>query len=91
MQKVINVISLLSGVVSLSIVGVGGYLYLNSDTLIEEARERVAEEVTTAVMEAVPGIVGGLMPEVPKMPKTTGGAIPSDGVGFPGGGGTLPF
>ena len=87
MQKIINVVSHFSGIVSLSIVGAGGYLYLNSDTLIEEAREKVTKEVTKTVMEAVPGIVGGLMPEVPKMPKTTGGVVPGAGggvVGFPG-------
>jgi hypothetical protein len=74
MQKIINGIALLSGLVSFSIVGTGVYFYKNADVLIENAREKATEEVKKAVMDAVPGIVGGLMPSVPDV---TGGAIPA--------------
>tara|TARA_Y100000004_G_scaffold184974_1_gene234586 strand:- start:777 stop:1040 length:264 start_codon:yes stop_codon:yes gene_type:complete len=71
MQKIINVIALLSGVVSLSVVGGGVYLYLNAGTIIETTKEKAVEEITAAL----PRIVEGLMPEVPELPKATGGAI----------------
>lgn len=74
MQKIVNVIALLSGLVSLGVVGTGVYLYKNADVLIENARERATEEVKKAVMDAVPGIVDGLIPSVPEV---TGGAIPA--------------
>jgi len=72
MQKLINLIALLSGLVSLTTVAGAFYLYKNADTLIEDARGKVIEEVT----EAIPKIVEGLMPDVPEIPNTTGPAIP---------------
>ena len=76
MQKLINLIALLSGLVSLSVVGGGAYLYLNKDTLIEDARTKVTKAVTEAVTEALPNLVDSAMPEMPELPKTTGPAIP---------------
>ena len=73
MQKLINLIALLSGLVSLSVLGGGAYLYLNKDALIEDARTKVTAAVTEAVTEALPGIIDGAMPE---LPEVTGGAIP---------------
>ena len=65
MQKFINTIALLSGLVSLSVMGGAWYLYKNSDILIEKAREKAVEEIT----EAIPGIVEGLMPDIPDAPE----------------------
>ena len=81
MQKLINLIALLSGLVSLSVLGGGAYLYLNKDTLIEDARTKVTKAVTEAVTEALPSIIDGAMPKMPEvtgpaMPTTTGPAIP---------------
>ncbi|AOV60231.1 hypothetical protein S820908_083 [Synechococcus phage S-CAM9] len=76
MQRLINVIALLSGLVSLSVLGGGAYLYLNKDTLVEDAREKVTKAVTEAVTEALPGMLDSAMPEIPELPKTTGPAIP---------------
>ena len=38
MQKLVNGIALLSGLVTLSIVGAGAYLYLNKDAMIEQVK-----------------------------------------------------
>ena len=46
MQKAINVIALLSGLVSLTTVAGAVYLYKNADTMIEDVRGKVIEEVT---------------------------------------------
>ena len=73
MQKLINVIALLSGLVSLSVVGGGTYLYLQKDVLIEDARKNAIETVTKSVTESLPGLIKDQMPE---LPTTTGGAIP---------------
>jgi len=73
MQKLINVIALLSGLVSLSVVGGGAYLYLQKNVLIEDARKNAIETVTKSVTEALPGLIKDQMPE---LPTTTGGAIP---------------
>ena len=74
MQKIINVIALASGLVSLSVVAGAGYLYVNKDTLVENARERVTTAVTEAVSGALTGLIDAAMPE---LPTTTGPAIPT--------------
>jgi len=73
MQKVINLVALLSGLVSLTTVAGAAYLYMNADTMIEDAKGKVIEEVT----EAIPKIMEGLMPNVPELPSATGDTIPS--------------
>ena len=72
MQKLVNAVALLSGLVSLSVVGGGAYLFLNKDAMIETARQKAIEEVTKTVTEALPGMISGAMP---KMPSATGGII----------------
>jgi hypothetical protein len=79
MQKLINVVALLSGLVSLSVLGGGAYLYVQKDTFIEGAREKATAAITEAITEALPGMVQGAMPSVPEM---TGPAVPSP---------TMPF
>ena len=74
MQKIINVIALASGLVSLSVVAGAGYLYVNKDTLIENARENVTKAATEAITGSLPGLFDAAMPE---LPEVTGGAIPT--------------
>ena len=88
MQKLINGIALLSGLTSLAIIGGGTYLYLNKDAMLEDVRAKATEEITKTITEALPGMIQGAMPELPKMtggvdagstqsvPNMTGGAIP---------------
>ncbi len=73
MQKLINAVALLSGLVSLSVVGGGAYLYMNKDVLVENAREKITVAVTESVTGALSTIVDDAVPE---LPKTTGPAIP---------------
>ena len=73
MQKLINLLALASFGVSAAVVGAGAYVYLNKDALIESAKEAAIKQVTASVTEALPGMISGAMPEMPKM---TGGALP---------------
>ena len=52
MQKIINVIALSSGIVSLAVIGSGVYVYVN--------RASIIDGVKSQVMEAVTGSLGGL-------------------------------
>jgi hypothetical protein len=79
MQKLINGVALLSGLVSLAVLGGGAYLYVQKDTLIEGAREKATAAITEAITEALPGMVDAAIPGVPEM---TGPAVPSP---------TMPF
>jgi len=76
MQKLINTIALLSGLVSLSVIGGGTYLYVNKDAMIEDIRKQATEQVTKAITEALPGIIDSALPEMPEVPDKTGGVIP---------------
>lgn len=76
MQKIINVLAVLSFLGTASIVGAGTYVYLNKDALIESAKKEATKAATDAVMKALPKIVEEMMPDVPAMPTTTGPTIP---------------
>jgi hypothetical protein len=76
MQKIINGVALLSGLVSLSVLGGGAYLYVQKDTLIEGAREKATAAITEAITEALPSMINSAMPEIPSVPSTTGAALP---------------
>lgn len=88
MQKVINVLSILSFVGVGGIFGGGTYVYLQKDAILEGVKEQVTKHATEAITNALPGMLDGAMPE---LPGVTGGPIPGEvgapaGVGFPGGG-----
>ena len=72
MQKVFNLMALLSFLVSGATVAGAFYLYKNADVMIEEAREQAIKEIA----EAIPEIVEELLPDIPEVPAATGDAIP---------------
>ena len=73
MQKVINVIALLSGLTSLAVLGGGAYLYTQKDALVQGAVSKVTEAATEAITKALPGMLDASMPE---LPGATGGVVP---------------
>ena len=89
MQKLVNVVALLSGLVSLGVVGGGAYLYLNKDAMIEDVRAKATEEITKAITEALPGMIDSAIPE---LPGATGNVIPESATSVPSvTGGAIPF
>ena len=74
MQKLINVVALLSGLTSLGLIGGSAYLLLNKDALIEQAKSAAGKAATEAVANALPGMLDASMPE---LPGATGGVIPA--------------
>jgi predicted Rossmann-fold nucleotide-binding protein len=88
MQKLVNVLALLSFVGTASIVGAGAYVYIQKDALIERAKEAATEAATEAVVGALPGLMEGMMPEVPELPGATGGVVPEVPSAT---GGVMPF
>ena len=45
MQKIINGIAIFSGAVALGIVGLGGYVYIRKDAIIEDVKSKIMESV----------------------------------------------
>jgi len=74
MQKVINVLAVLSFVGTAGIIGGGAYVYFQRDAIAERVKERVAKAATEAIAGALPGMIDAAMPE---LPSATGGALPT--------------
>ena len=52
LQKIVNGIAIASGVVSITVVGLAGYVYIRKDAIIENVKSKVMESV-------LPGGLGG--------------------------------
>ena len=84
MQKIVNAIAIASGAVSLAVVGLGGYVFIRKDAIIDNIKSKVMESV-------LPGGVGGLggaglnRPKfgAPEADAPTAPSQPSGGVGLP--------
>lgn len=76
MQKLINVVALLSGLTSLGVVSGGVYLYTQKDVLVENAINKVTKAAIEGVSNALPGMLDSVIPKPPELPKQTGGVIP---------------
>ena len=73
MQKVINVLAVLSFLGTAGIIGGGYYLYTQKDPIIEDMKEKIVTTATEAIADALPGMMDAAMPE---LPNTTGPAVP---------------
>ena len=76
MQKVINVLAVLSFVGTAGIVGGGAAVYLNKDSIVENIKSQVAAAAAEAISGALPGMMDAAMPELPELPSATGPALP---------------
>jgi len=59
MQKVINVLALLSFGVSACVVAGGVYIYQNQEEIKDNIKEQVINAATSGVTDALPGMLGG--------------------------------
>ena len=80
MQKVINVLAILSFAGTAGIVGGGTYVYTQRDALIENAKSQIAAAAGEAITDALPDMMDSSMPG---LPASTGGALPMGGGGLP--------
>jgi len=58
LQKIVNGIAIASGVVSITVVGVAGYVFIRKDAIIENVKGKVMEAVTDKLGSL--GDLGGL-------------------------------
>ena len=54
MLKIINGIAIFSGAVALGVVGLGGYVFIRKDAIIEDVKSKIMESV-------LPGGIGGAL------------------------------
>ena len=71
MQKIINGIAILSGVISLTVVGSGVFIYLQKDAIIDSVKEKVMSSVMPdiggGITDAIPEMTGPAIPGIPKL------------------------
>ena len=73
MQKVINVLAVLSFLGLSSILATSGYVYWRRDAIAEQVTENITQAATEAIADVLPGMLDAAMPE---LPNVTGGAVP---------------
>ena len=56
LQKIVNGIAIASGVVSITVIGIGGYVFIRKDAIIENVKGKIMESVMPGGMS---GILGG--------------------------------
>ncbi len=76
LQKIVNGIAIVSGVVSLAVVGTVGYVYVRKDAIIENVKTKIVESVLPSVpLPMLPHVTGGAQGlaspsnPVPQMPQ----------------------
>ncbi len=60
LQKIVNGIAIASGVVSITVVGIGGYVFIRKDAIIENVKGKVMEAVSDKLGGAIGGSLGDL-------------------------------
>ena len=68
LQKIVNGIAILSGVVSLTVVGTVGYVYVRKDAIIENVKGKIVESVLPSVpLPSLPSVTGEAqaLPQLP--------------------------
>ena len=81
MQKVVNVLAVASSVVSLAVVGFGGYVFINKDSIIDGVKQQA--------MDAVLGGMGGGGLPAAELPVGSNDLAPSAPQSELGGGGAI--
>ena len=76
MQKIINALAVASAVVSLTVVGIGGYVFIRKDAIIESIKEK-------ALGSLGGGALGGVTDMIPDMGSPESPSIPPVGLGVP--------
>ena len=75
LQKIVNGIAIASGVVSLTVIGLGGYVFIRKDAIIDSVKSKVMDAVTDKLGGlgdlgggALGGVTGGLSLPAPSNP-----------------------
>ena len=81
LQKIVNGIAIASGVVSITVVGVAGYVFIRKDAIIENVKSKVMESVLPGGLGGLGGGLGGAI-DLPSTPEAQSPMAPPVGEGF---------
>jgi hypothetical protein len=88
MQKLVNVVALASGIVSVAVVASGVFVYVNRDSIIDSIKSQALEAVSGS-LGGIGGGIGGDLPigapdlASPTNPQAAAPSAPSGGLGVP--------
>ena len=88
MQKIVNVVALASGIVSVAVVASGVFVYVNRDSIIDSIKSQALEAVSGS-LGGIGGGLGGDLPigapdlASPTNPQAAAPSAPSGGLGVP--------
>jgi len=64
LQKIVNTIAIASGVVSLTVVGTAGYVFIRKDAIIDNVKSKIMESVLPGGLgDLGGGALGGALPD----------------------------
>ena len=82
MQKIVNGIAIASGVISLTVVGTVGYVFIRKDAIIENIKGKVMEAVMPdiggGITNAIPDFTGPAAPLPQAVPSTGDFTLPTN-------------
>ena len=81
LQKIVNGIAIASGVVSLTVIGIGGYVFIRKDAIIENVKGKIIEAVMPGGLGDLGG--GGLGLPAPSNPIAAPDSPATPPVGIP--------
>jgi len=67
MQKIINGIAIFSGAVALGVVGLGGYVFIRKDAIIEDVKGKIMESVLPSGLGDIGGGALGGSLDIPSL------------------------
>ena len=82
MQKVVNIIAIASGVVSIAVVGSVGYVYINKDAIIDSVKTQALEAVMGGMGAGALG--GAALPSLPTGANDLAPSAPDQASAGPG-------
>ena len=65
LQKIVNGIAIASGVVSITVIGIGGYVFIRKDAIIENVKGKIIEAVMPGGLGDLGGGLGLPSPSTP--------------------------
>ena len=71
MQKIVNAIAIASGAVSLAVVGLGGYVFIRKDAIIDNVKSKVMESVLPGGLGDIGGGALGGSLDIPSLGAPT--------------------
>jgi len=82
-QKIVNVIAIASGAVSVALVASGVFVYVNRDSIVDSIKSQAIEAVTGSLGGGIGGDLPVGTPDLAPPTDSANAPVPSAGLGVP--------